>query len=374
MHMGRILTAVMMFFFIAGAADEALLKGRLGLAAEFDKGFNSTGSLTMAMAGIMCIAPVAGKILTPLAAPVFLKIGADPAMLSGILFSVDMGGYPLAVAMTDNSQVQILSGVLLSAMMGSTVIFTIPVALSMCRDEDRRPVSKGVVLGIIAIPFGLITGALTAGLPGRMILTNSVPVIAIAAALAVILTVFPEPTLAGFKTFGDILKCICILSLTLASLEEALGITLLPGMDPLGEQLKIIGLIGVTLAGAYPFIRVLSRCMSPVLRRVGKILDISDASVAGILASLANPLPMFDLISEMDDRGKVVAMAFAVPALAVFGDHMGYVSAVCPDAVIPLAAGKLTAGIVGLILAEIFESAPLFPSKRKEIVKNRSRM
>ena len=244
----------------------------------------------------------------------------------------------------------------------------------MCRDEDRRPVSKGVVLGIIAIPFGLITGALTAGLPGRMILTNSVPVIAIAAALAVILTVFPEPTLAGFKTFGDILKCICILSLTLASLEEALGITLLPGMDPLGEQLKIIGLIGVTLAGAYPFIRVLSRCMSPVLRRVGKILDISDASVAGILASLANPLPMFDLINEMDDRGKVVAMAFAVPALAVFGDHMGYVSAVCPDAVIPLAAGKLTAGIVGLILAEIFESAPLFPSKRKEIVKNRSRM
>ena len=96
--------------------------------------------------------------------------------------------------------------------------------------------------------------------------------------------------------------------------------------------------------------------------------------MAGILASLANPLPMFDLISEMDDRGKVVAMAFAVPALAVFGDHMGYVSAVCPDAVIPLAAGKLTAGIVGLILAEIFESAPLFPSKRKEIVKNRSRM
>lgn len=47
--MGRILTAVMMFFFIAGAADKALLKGRLGLAAEFDKGFNSTGSLTMAM-------------------------------------------------------------------------------------------------------------------------------------------------------------------------------------------------------------------------------------------------------------------------------------------------------------------------------------
>lgn len=156
--MGRILTAVMMVFFIAGAADKALLKGRLGLAAEFDKGFNSTGSLTMAMAGIMCIAPVAGKILTPLAAPVFLKIGADPAMLSGILFSVDMGGYPLAVAMTDNSQVQILSGVLLSAMMGSTVIFTIPVALSMCRDEDRRPVSKGWFWELLRFPLGLLRG------------------------------------------------------------------------------------------------------------------------------------------------------------------------------------------------------------------------
>ncbi len=72
--MGRILTAVMMFFFIAGAADKALLKGRLGLAAEFDKGFNSTGSLTMAMAGIMCIAPVAGKS-TPRSRPCFPKSG-----------------------------------------------------------------------------------------------------------------------------------------------------------------------------------------------------------------------------------------------------------------------------------------------------------
>lgn len=369
--MGTILTLVMMAFFVAGAADKIIMKGRLGLAEEFDKGFNSIGSLTMAMAGIMCAAPVAGKFLTPLAAPVFLKIGADPAMLSGILFSVDMGGYPLTAAMTDNSQIQILSGVLLSAMMGSTIVFTIPVALSICRDEDRRPVSKGIVLGIISIPFGLIAGAYTAGLPGSLIFTNSIPVIVISALLALLLTAFPEPTLLGFRAFGDCMKCICVISLTLASLEEMLGIILLPGMDPLGEQLKVIGLIGVTLAGAFPFISVLSKCLSPALRRVGTVLKINDASVTGILASLANPFPMFDLIKEMDDRGKVVAMAFAVPAFTVFGDHMGYVSTVRPDAVIPLVAGKLTAGIVGLILAEIFESAPSFPVKCKESVKNR---
>ena len=242
----------------------------------------------------------------------------------------------------------------------------------MCRDEDRRPVSKGVVLGIIAIPLGLLRG-----FDCRAARTDDFDQFGAgychSRGTGRYFDCFPEPTLAGFKTFGDILKCICILSLTLASLEEALGITLLPGMDPLGEQLKIIGLIGVTLAehirlsvysaGACP------RCCAAW----GRYWTSAMPQWPESLHPFANPLPMFDLISEMDDRGKVVAMAFAVPALAVFGDHMGYVSAVCPDAVIPLAAGKLTAGIVGLILAEIFESAPLFrPNERN--CKNRSRM
>ena len=129
----------------------------------------------------------------------------------------------------------------------------------------------------------------------------------------------------------------------------------------------------MTLAGAYPFIRVLQQVHVPGRAAWGRYWTSAMPQWPESLPPHANPLPMFDLISEMDDRGKVVAMAFAVPALAVFGDHMGYVSAVCPDAVIPLAAGKLTAGIVGLILAEIFESAPPFPSKRKEIEKTGSR-
>ena len=93
--------------------------------------------------------------------------------------------------------------------------------------------------------------------------------------------------------------------------------------------------------------------------------------MAGILASMANSLPMFDMIKDMDKKGKVVAMAFSVPATAALGDLMGYISAVRPDAVIPMVAGKLTAGLIGIVLAEMFESTPLLLVKRKEIIKNR---
>ena len=369
--MGKMLTAVMMAFLVAGAIDKALLRGRLGLAGEFEKGFNAVGSLTMAMAGIMCIAPVVGKFLAPFSAPLFVKLGADPAMVSGILFSTDMGGYPLAAAMTDNESIQILSGVLLSSMMGATIVFTIPVSLSICREEDRRAISKGIVLGIIAIPFGLITGAVVAGIPGRVILANSVPAIIISAVLAFFLTVLPDRTLSCFKAFGELLKGVCVLSLMFASLEEMLGIVVIPGMDPLGEQLKTVGIIGVTLAGAYPFVSVLNRCLAPALKGTAKLLGINGVSVAGILASMANSLPMFDMIKDMDKKGKVVAMAFSVPATAALGDLMGYISAVRPDAVIPMVAGKLTAGLIGIVLAEMFESTPLLLAKRKEIIKNR---
>ena len=70
----------------------------------------------MANGGNHVYCPVAGKILTP-GRPCFPENRGGPGYAVRNPVSVDMGGYPLAVAMTDNSQVQILSGVLLSAMM-----------------------------------------------------------------------------------------------------------------------------------------------------------------------------------------------------------------------------------------------------------------
>lgn len=362
--MERYLSCAMMFFLMLGVIDRVFLSGKLGLGAEFEKGFHSVGTLILSMAGIMCAAPVLGKGLSAAAAPVFALFGADPAMAAGSVFAIDMGGFPLAQTMTADPQVQVLSGVILASMMGAAIVFLIPVSMTICRKEDMEALSKGVVIGLIAIPAGMFSGAMAAGISMASFWINSVPVFLLCIVLALCLILFQAKTMACFQVFGTVLQGFGLLSLAVASIEEVLGITLIPGMALLGEQLQTIGIIGVTLAGAYPMLAVLTRLLNPVLSRVAAFLRINPESVQGMVAALANPIPLFETLHEMDARGKVVAMAFAVPVMAVFGDHLGYVGAAMPSAMIPMIVAKLTGGVVAVILAEIFESASCFGKKK----------
>ena len=62
----------------------------------------------------------------------------------------------MTASMTDDPAAIMLGGVILSTVLGATIAFTIPVALTLCRPEDAPSVSRGIVFGIISIPFGTI--------------------------------------------------------------------------------------------------------------------------------------------------------------------------------------------------------------------------
>lgn len=121
----------MMFFMVLGALDRAVFRNRFGLGNEFVKGLNSIGPLILGMAGIMCSAPVLGKLLLKLVTPLFGAIGADPAIIAGTCFGLDMGGYYMTASMTNDPSVIMLGGVILSTVLGATIVFTIPVALTL---------------------------------------------------------------------------------------------------------------------------------------------------------------------------------------------------------------------------------------------------
>jgi len=53
----------------------------------------------------------------------------------------------------------------------------------------------------------------------------------------------------------------------------------------------------------------------------------------------------------MDERGKVLNMAFVVSASFVFGDHLGFTAGFAPEMLLPVMAAKLTAGIAAVALA-----------------------
>ena len=48
--------------------------------------------------------------------------------------------------------------------------------------------------------------------------------------------------------------------------------------------------------------------------KLGSLLGMNDTAAAGLIASLANSIAMFGMVKDMDQRGKVINVAFAVSA------------------------------------------------------------
>ena len=361
MNVSTIIIIIMTVFMFIGAIDKALLNNKFGYGEKFEEGMNTMGPLAVSMVGIMCLAPVIGNLLTPIVAPVFKLCGADPAMFAGTLLAIDMGGYPLSQVMTTNQDIVVLSGIILGSMLGCTIVFSIPVSIGIVEEEDKTYLAQGMMLGIIAIPFGTFVGGIIAGIPVMTTIINLIPVLIVAVLLALGLWFVPDKLLKGFQAFSWFITAVIILGLACGIVEGLTGFVIIPGMDPIGPQLEVIGIIAITLAGAYPLVHFITSTMSKPLAKIGGLLNINDVAVAGIIASLANSIPTFGMLKDMDKRGKVIAVAFAVPGVAALGDHLGYVAANAPELIVPVVIGK----IVAAILAVVF--AMFFLSKRPEV-------
>ena len=155
----KIIIFVMMIFMIVGAVDK-IRGNKKGYGEQFDEGFNAMGPLAIAMAGVVAAAPVLAIILKPVIVPVYELFGADSSMFATTLLACDMGGYPLAMQMASNETIGNFSGLILGTMMGPTIVFTIPVALSIIKKEDRGYLGAGILAGLITVPIGCIVGGL----------------------------------------------------------------------------------------------------------------------------------------------------------------------------------------------------------------------
>ena len=57
------------------------------------------------------------------------------------------------------------------------------------------------------------------------------------------------------------------------------------------------------------------------------------------------------MMKNMDSRGKVVNVAFAVSAAFVFGDHMGFTAGFAPEMLPAVILGKLAGGVSAVSMA-----------------------
>lgn len=357
MDINQIIIFIMMIFMMIGAIDRILgnrisIGGeKLRLGEDFENGFNAMGPLALAMVGVVSLAPVLAKLLRPIVVPVYQLLGADPAMFATTLLAIDMGGYPLAKELALTPEAGLYAGIILGAMMGPTIVFSIPVALGIIEPQDRKWLATGMLAGFITIPLGCIAGGLVAGWDFIFVVKNMIPVTIVALLIALGLWRIPEKMIRGFDIFGKGVVIMITIGLAAIVWETLTGIVLIPGMAPVWDGIQIVGAIAIVLLGAFPMVKVIVRVAEKPLKALGRMLGMNDVAAAGMVANLANNIPMFALMKDMDDRGKVLNSAFAVSAAFTFGDHLGFTAGVEPQLIFPMIVGKLVAGVTAIAVA-----------------------
>lgn len=348
----QIIVDVMVVFMAIGAVDRITKKKlKLGLAEEFEDGFQALGSLALSMLGILAIAPVLTEFLLKILGPFYRFVGADPAMMAGTFLGMDMGAYTIAHEMAATEDIANFSGLLLGGMMGNTIVFIIPVAIGILKKEDYGFFAQGILYGVITIPIGCILGGLAAGYEVTMIIKNIIPIVIVVIPIALGLKLAPKKMIKGFKIFGDLVVAGITFSLMVAIIQTLCGVTIIKGMAPLNEGFEIIGHIAIMLAGAFPMVFVVKKLLGKPLEKAGSLIGINDVAATGIVASLANNIPTCNLMKGMNARGKIINGAFLVSGTFILGDDLAFVASVNREMILPMMIGKGSAGIFAILLA-----------------------
>ncbi len=382
-NIGTYIIWIIMACAVAGAIA-SIHKEESGLGQEFISGLYSIGPIFLPVAGIMAAIPYLSKFINVIFGPLFEAVGSDAAIAATTFIAVDMGGYQLADALAQTREAWIMAMVT-GYMAGATIVFSIPVGLSMLKKSDHKYMALGVMAGILSIPIGVFVScmamvignvqvrdivsasadstyimALTTG----SILIHLVPLFIFCIALAIGLRLVPSIMIRGFLVFGHTMTAGLKLVLVFSIVEYFTGFfsTVFGawGFDPIiadavdqFRALEIAGYIGIMLCGAFPMVYLIKKYLARPMEVVGGKLGLESLGAAGILAAAANILAMFHLIGDMRAKDKVLCIAFSVCAAFMFGDHLAFTANFQPTMIAPILLGKFVGGVVGFSLAYV---------------------
>ena len=305
--MNQILMVIIAGGAVLGGIDR-LLGNRLGYGDKFEEGFRLLGPTALSMAGMICLAPALADALGRLIVPFYKAIGVDPSMFGGV-FAIDMGGYQMAKELAVDGRIGSYGGIVVSAIFGCTLVFTIPVGMGMIQKEDKSFFAKGIMLGLAAMPAGLLAGGILSGLSLKECIHQNIPVFISALLLLLGLWRIQDKMIKGFCIFAGGIRALVTVGLVLAAVKSLCGWCPVPGPQ----------------------------------------------SLTGMLLGLVSAIPAFSMYKDMDSKGKVAVGAFLVSGTSLLAAHMGFTVSVEPEMLTPLLAGKICGALAGAVLAMYFQ-------------------
>ncbi|MBQ4051756.1 MAG: ethanolamine utilization protein EutH [Oscillospiraceae bacterium] len=337
-------------FALLGIID-CIIGNRFGLGAEFERGIQILGAVTLSMLGMLCLVPVISDLISPVIVPLAEFLHLDPSVFPAMLLANDMGGAPLSTELAFDPLTGLYNGLVVSTMMGVTVSFTIPVALKIIDPEYHKDSMLGILCGVCTIPVGCIAGGLVAAMPFGTLIINCIPITVFAVIIAFGLVKAPDLSVKILTVFGKAVTALIMFGLGVGIFQYLTGIILLPTLSPVEEHFHIFFNVAFILAGVFPLIKVLSAILKKPLELISKLIGINDIAALGLLTSLASVYPTFGLIKDMNRKGIIMNMAFGVSAAFVFGGHLAYTIMYDASMTPAVIVGKLAAGFASLVVA-----------------------
>ncbi|MBQ8264230.1 MAG: ethanolamine utilization protein EutH [Oscillospiraceae bacterium] len=366
MGISKVIMIIMATFFVLGALDR-LFGNKVGMGAEFERAFGLMGPTSLTVVGLICFAPVLAPAILKVVGPVFNLIGADPAMLPGVLLSCDVG-YHIGAAMSSNYELSLYGGLLVGSVMGFVISFTIPVACGLIKKEDYRYFSGGVLMGYIFDPVACFIGGVCMGLDPVLVLINLIPVIIIALIVILGLLFAPEGTMKVFKVFAKLLLAVITVGLCSAAIEAMTGFVVIKGMTPIVEGWKTIGTIVLSLGGSLPLMHALRLAFSKPINRLGAKAGINDVSVFSIILAFTSLVPGYSKFHEMNPKGKLYYAAFSASAGCMLACHLGFPASIDPVVVTPVLIAKAISGVLAMFSVTILHKRIFKPEELAEPV------
>ena len=345
MTINQIIMYFMAFGVLLGGFD-CILGNRFGYGEKFENGFRMLGPIGLSMAGIICLAPLLSSSLGNIIQPVCAAVGIDPSILGSIL-AIDMGGYTIAMELAADPEIGQFFGLIVSATFGCTIVFTIPVGLGFIHQEDRPLFTRGILIGLAALPVSMIAGGLMLGLDLCAIFRNSFPILLICVFLAIGVIKIPEKMMKGFQTFARIIQIVATFGLTIAAVTHLTGIPIFSSMSPLQNSMQTVSSICIVMLGSMPLAELVQRILKVPFAKLEQSTGLNGASSTGFLLGLFTATPALAMIPEMDKRGKVVVSACLVSCVCVLGAHFAFAAGAEPDLVPALLTAKTLGGLTG---------------------------
>lgn len=358
-----ILMYIMAFGILFGGIDR-IFGNKYGYGEKLEEGLRLMGPTALSMVGIICLSKVLAGAMSRVVVPIFGMIGVDPSMCAGI-FSMDMGGYQIAKTLAADPLIGCYAGIIVAATFGCTLVFTIPIGISIIDSADNQIFARGIIIGLATMPAALIIGGVACRLPFWEIIHQIIPILIFSFLLIIGLLKCQDVMMRGFQIFVKIIQTILTIGLMLGAISYITGFHI-KDVVSIESAMKVVASICIMLMGSLPITELVQRLLKKPFQVLGKRLGMDSQSMTGLLVGCITPVPALMMLKSMNKKGKIVNIAFLVSAASVFGAHMGFITSNKPDFLEPMIIAKMSGGITAVIAALLIERMCAKPVSNKK--------